>query len=106
MTCFNMPRGSGKTALLIQQSHITGYPIIVHTSQQAKRIIEKALTYGYVIPTPIVFCGKDSLRGYNHEKYFVDNIDMALDDMVRNYYSVPIAGATMSIPVMGGITKV
>ena len=98
----NMRRGSGKTMLLIQQSHTTGYPIITHTAQQAKRITEKAYQYGYTIPAPIVFNGKLSLRGYGYDKYLVDNIDMVLSDMITSYYGVPVAAVTMSVPIIGG----
>lgn len=53
--CINLPRGCGKTVLLIRLSAKTGYPIVVSSTVEVERIKEIAKTLKLIIPSPVFY---------------------------------------------------
>lgn len=89
MEIIYMGRGCGKTMELIKRSSENNIPILVYCSSEKFRIMEKAKTYGYKIPNPIVY-SESSLKGVG--EVYVDNAEMFLQSVV----GTKLAGITIS----------
>lgn len=89
MEIIYMGRGCGKTMEIIKRSSENDIPILVYSDSEKFRIMEKAKTYGYEIPNPIVY-NESSLRGFR--EVYVDNAEMFLQSVV----GTKLAGITIS----------
>ena len=86
MEIVNLDRGRGKTYFLVKRSARTGYPILCHTSFQAKHIKDVAINLRITIPEPIVV-RKSNLdnvfRGRHHKQnYLIDDVDVFLSSLL------------------------
>lgn len=59
MEIYHLPRGGGKTTLLIQRSSKTQIPIVVFIEQMKYLILKKAQSMGLPIPEPILYSELD-----------------------------------------------
>lgn len=73
MNIISLPRGQGKTTLLIKMSAETGIPIV--TIGNKKYILDKAKEMNLKIPEPIIY-NKDNIKDY--KEIYVDEIDSFL----------------------------
>lgn len=93
MKVYVMPRGSGKTTALIEESNKTQIPILVSDSRRANDIEYMAKDLGLDIPEPIVV---GRTRGVINTSVLVDDLDSVIGVMFRRFgYDPKIA--TMSI---------
>lgn len=86
MKIFSMPRGHGKTTLLIVISHFTNARIITATMQSAKSVEELAKRMNLSIPTPMdctTFLQGEE-RGYKENKILIDELDWVLKRIFPN----------------------
>lgn len=80
----NLPRGFGKTTLLVQLSERTRYPILVRTKNE-KNKIERFVEEGFRIPEPITL--EEFKNGYCKYKglLLVDDIESFNMEEINNY---------------------
>ena len=100
-----MPRASGKTTLLIEESAKTGRPIIEPNTASARYVEEQARKMGVQIPEPISATSWYSgyYRGSNFsriDRFLIDEVDSVL----ANIFGKPIWTATYT-PEKIGVAK-
>lgn len=91
MEMISLPRGMGKSSILVCESAKTNTPIITATKNSAKSLMLIAERVGVEIPTPIVA----STLKYNSlidKDYYIDDIDVV--------WSIIFGGC----PVIGTLT--
>lgn len=101
MKFINRSRCSGKTTMLINTAHITGYPIIVWDQVRAKFVYEQARKMG--INDIEVF----TLREYTEHKnignnpdknVLIDEADKIIENALNYYLQSNVVALTFSIP--------
>lgn len=90
-----MPRASGKTTLLIEESARTGMPIIEPNTASARYVEEQARKMGVKIPEPISATSWNGryYRGSDFSRidgFLIDEVDLVL----ANIFGSPIYKAT------------
>lgn len=101
MKIINGERGSGRTTILIHTAYTTGARIICPNRPQAKFVKESAQEEGLEILEPMAFRDfmEKSCRGLaREEKVLFDNADMALAEIMRDYFHVEVAAITINSP--------
>lgn len=97
-----MPRASGKTTLLIEESAKTGRPIIEPNTASARYVEEQAKEMGLNIPEPISATSWNGgyYRGSNFNRidgFLIDEVDSVLS----NIFGKPIVKATYTPKKIG-----
>ena len=98
MNWFIKRRGQGKTTALIYTSSVTGYPIIVTTSNRAKLIQDRANQMDLKIPDPVVFEKDSCMRLYLHgQKVLIDEAKPLIKRALEQMLECEVAAVTMSV---------
>ena len=97
MEKYIMPRGRGKTILLIHESERTQIPIMCSSKTETQIIKDRAKEMGCSIPQPISANDTMSLKGKRLPRVLIDNADVMLSQLVKKLYGAEIEAFTMSI---------
>lgn len=87
MKVFQMPRGCGKTTLIIKECHRNGGVILCHHNEERDRIVEIAKSLKCDIEKPLTFDDILNRRyfGKKIDSFYIDNADMLLQQIVGPY---------------------
>lgn len=101
MKIINMPRGTGKTARLIQAATVTGYPIICRTEAMRHSIIATAKAM-HLSDFVDVYTYKEwnALKHIkpDNTKVFIDEFEDLIEDAINQYMGCEVMAATMTHP--------
>lgn len=101
MKIINGERGSGRTTILIHTAYTTGARIVCPDNSQARFVKETAQEEGLEILEPMGFREfmEKSCRGLaREEKVLFDNADMALTEILRDYFHAEVTAITINCP--------
>lgn len=87
MKIFNLARGKGKTMRMLYASEFSNAPILCHSEQNKKYIIDMAKWFDVNIPEPITVFDviKNNIRGKHINDIVVDDIDYVLKQLLSTY---------------------
>lgn len=101
MKFINRSRCSGKTTMLINTAHITGYPIIVYDEARASCVINQARKMGIMDIEVMTVRGAVELisKGMNHNKsILIDEADKIIELALDKFFNANVVACTFSIP--------
>ena len=100
MKFINRSRCSGKTSMLINTAHITGYPIVVENTIREKVVYEQARRMG--INDINVLTIHDFSKGRNHTNesihILIDEGERIIEMALNNFLGAYVVACTFSIP--------
>lgn len=106
MKIYTMPRGTGKTTKLVRMSAENNYPIIVRNRLSKEYILDKAKRMNLIIPDPIMLYEFEngSMRGkrQDYDAYLIDNLELIVGDVFRDYFGKEVYAATMTVTTISG----
>lgn len=100
MKFINRSRHSGKTTMLINTAHITGYPILVEDTSRATYMIEQARKMGindiqvYDVDSYL----KAKIFGHSLTEILIDEGEKIIEKALNNYLQSTVVACTFSIP--------
>lgn len=92
-------RASGKTTMLIQQSAMTGVPIMTTNYHRISLYKERARSMGLKIPEPILWKMKQEGMGIDKNQVLIDDGELFLDYVLMHTSGVRCAGMTICEPI-------
>lgn len=101
MKFINRARQTGKTTMLINTAHITGYPIVVYDENRARCVIEQARKMGVLDIEVMTVRGAVELisKGMNHNKsILIDEADKIIELALDKFFNANVVACTFSIP--------
>ena len=98
MKFINRRRKSGKTTMMIDTAHITGYPIIVYDQARAHCVKEQAKKMG--ILDVEVYSIREFMKYGNqhHQNVLIDEADAIIRDALNAILKTNVVACTFSIP--------
>lgn len=103
MELINGERGTGKTTALEWVAGLTGYPLIVHTAAAKKMAIQRkkelqnigAKDFNVYTLEEWKYCS----CGHGYQKVLIDDLNIMLPIILKDYLGVEVQAATMCVPM-------
>lgn len=92
-------RATGKTTMLLQQSAMTGVPIMTTNYHRIAIYKDLAKQMGLKIPEPILWRNRQEGQGFDRHQVLIDDGEMFLDYVLVHTSGVRCAGMTICEPV-------